>query len=88
LLASFIQLVQGRRQGPASAADDTFMAAVPAGLAPALMSAWQGPGSFEGAGLGPDLAVPDRHHPQLERAALGGPAPPVLVPPLDGPRVR
>jgi hypothetical protein len=34
-----------------------------------------GPGQLRRTGLGPDAAIPDRHHPQPERAALGTAAP-------------
>ena len=36
-----------------------------------LLTAWREPGRLRAAQLAAHLAVPDRHHPQPERAAVG-----------------
>ncbi len=36
-----------------------------------LLAAWQGLPAVRGAGIAPDLAVPDRHHPLAQHAAIG-----------------
>jgi hypothetical protein len=38
-----------------------------------LLTAWRGLGGFEGTGLAPHLALPDRHQPVPQRASLGQP---------------
>ena len=39
-----------------------------------LLSAWRGLAGVRGTRVGPDLAVPGRHQPVPERAAVGSPA--------------